>query len=110
MCSSDLVGEIRDETDKASPEIVKVKPNEWLVPGKKHVEEVNEKIPMKIPESGEYDTFSGYVLDVIGRIPREKEVIQIGNFTVVVKAMDGNRIREFIVRQQESSGGESAAA
>ena len=97
----EIVGEIVDETDKAEPQIVKVKNGEWLVPGKSEIEEVNEKIPMAIPDSKDYDTFSGYVLNTIERIPREKEQIAIGKFLVTVNAMDGNRIREYIVRQEK---------
>ena len=97
----EIVGEITDETDKAEPQIVKVKSGEWLVPGMSEIEEVNEKIPMAIPESKDYETFSGYVLNTIERIPREKEQIAIGKFLVTVNAMDGNRIREYIVRQEK---------
>jgi CBS domain containing-hemolysin-like protein len=95
----EIVGEISDETDKVEPHIVKVKSNEWIVLGKAHVDDVNKKIRMSIPESREYDTFSGYVLDEIGRIPKEKEELTIGNFSVNVKEMDGNRIREFIIKK-----------
>ena len=64
---------------------------------------------MDIPDSREYDTFSGYVLDQIGRIPQEKEQIPLGNFLITVKAMDGNRIREYIVRETEVSSSEEAS-
>ena len=97
----EIVGEIVDETDKAEPQIVKVKTGEWLVPGKSEIDEVNEKIPMAIPESKDYDTFSGYVLNTIERIPREKEQIAIGKFLVTVNAMEGNRISEYIVQQEK---------
>ncbi len=96
----ELVGEIVDETDKDEPQIVKVNPNEWIVPGKSDIEEVNEKIPMNIPDSADYDTFSGFILDNIERIPKENEEIMIGKFLVTVKEMDGNRVREYIVRQE----------
>ena len=96
----EIVGEIVDETDKDEPQIVRVKPNEWIVPGKSEIEDVNEKIPMNIPESREYDTFSGYILDTIERIPRENEEISVGKFLVTVKEMEGIRIREYLVRQQ----------
>lgn len=95
----EIVGEITDETDKDEPTIVKVKGNEWIVPGKSDIEEVNAKIPMNIPDSKDYDTFSGFVLNTIERIPREKEEIPIGKFMITVKEMDGNRIREYLVRQ-----------
>jgi len=96
----EIVGEIVDETDKDEPQIVKIKPNEWVVPGKSDIDEVNEKIPMRIPESKEYDTFSGYILDKIERIPQENEEIPVGKFLVTVKEMEGNRIREYLVSQQ----------
>jgi CBS domain containing-hemolysin-like protein len=102
----ELVGEIRDETDKEEPLIVKRKNKEWVVMGKSDIEEVNEAIGMNIPYSAEYDTFSGYVLEQIGRIPSEKEEYALGEFLVVVKAMDGNRIKEFIVRQIEKNPAE----
>jgi CBS domain containing-hemolysin-like protein len=41
------------------------------------------------------------VLNTIERIPREKEQIAIGKFLVTVNAMEGNRIREYIVRQEK---------
>ena len=96
----EIVGEITDETDRIEPRIIRVKGDEWIVPGKSDIEDVNEKIAMDIPESKDYDTFSGYILNKIERIPREKEEFSIGNFLVTVKQMDGNRIREYIVRQQ----------
>ena len=96
----ELVGEISDETDKIEPHITKLKNKEWLVLGKSDIDEVNEKIGMNIPESKEYDTFSGYVLHKIERIPEEKEEIFIGNFVATVKEMDGNRIKEYVVREK----------
>ncbi len=105
----EIVGEIIDETDKFEPHIVKLKSNEWRVLGKSEIDEVNETIEMDIPDTKEYDTFSGYVLDQIGRIPKEKEEIQLGDFVVTVIEMDGNRIKEYIVRQQEASPTEEAS-
>ena len=97
----EIVGEIIDETDTVEPHIIKTRPNEWRVLGKSEIDEVNETIKMEIPDSREYDTFSGYVLDQIGRIPEEKEEISLGNFLITVKEMEGNRISEYIVRQTE---------
>jgi CBS domain containing-hemolysin-like protein len=102
----ELVGEIRDETDKEERLITKRKNKEWSVIGKTDIEEVNEKIGMNIPDSVEYDTFSGYVLEQIGRIPSVNEEIILGDFTVIVHSMDGNRIKEYIVRQIETAPSE----
>lgn len=95
----EIVGEIADETDKDEPHIIKTKATEWIVLGKTEIEEVNQKIPMNIPESKEYDTFTGFVLDRIGRIPNENEDISIDSFMITVKEIDGIRIKTFLVRQ-----------
>ena len=93
----EIVGEIIDETDIIEPTIVNVAPGEWRVMGKTEIGEVNAKLQMNIPDTGTYDTFSGYVLNQTGRIPREEEEIPLGEFTVVVKAREGNRIIEYRV-------------
>jgi putative hemolysin len=97
----EIVGEIIDESDIFEPHIVKLNKDEWRVLGKSEIDEVNEKIQMSIPDSREYDTFSGYILDKIGRIPQEKEEISLGDYMVTVYEMDGNRIKEYIVKKQE---------
>jgi CBS domain containing-hemolysin-like protein len=97
----EIVGEIVDETDHFEPLIVKLGKNEWRVLGKTEIDDINEQLGLGVPDDGDYDTFSGYVLDVIGRIPQEKEEIVLDNFTVVVNAMEGNRIKEYLVRKTE---------
>ena len=97
----EIVGEIVDETDKVEPHIVKLNKNEWRVLGKSEIDDVNEKLEMDIPDTKEYDTFSGYILDQIGRIPQEKEDIRLGDFVVTVNQMDGTRIKEYIVKKIE---------
>ena len=72
----EIVGEIIDETDKFEAHIVKLAENEWMVLGKSEIDDVNEKLQMKIPDTKEYDTFSGYV--------------------------DGTRIKEYIVKKKEN--------
>jgi len=99
----EIVGEIRDETDKDEPHIVEMDNQTWIVLGKSEIEEVNEKIGIDIPDSKEYDTFSGFILDKIGRIPKEKEKIMFETFIITVKAMEGNRLREFIVKKDKNT-------
>jgi putative hemolysin len=97
----EIVGEIVDESDKEEPHIVKQKSGkEWRVLGMADIDEVNEIIGMDIPDSKDYDTFSGYVLNTIGRIPMEKEQIPIGTYMITVEEMDGNRVKKYSVKKQ----------
>jgi CBS domain containing-hemolysin-like protein len=95
----EIVGEIADETDKEEPHIVKRKAKEWIVLGKTDIDEINQKIPINIPDSKEYDTFSGYVLYKTGRIPEENEEILIDGFSITVMEVDGVRIKKYLIRQ-----------
>ena len=106
----ELVGEIRDETDKEEPLIVRRKNKDWIVLGKADIDEVNDVINMDIPDSAEYDTFSGYILEQIGRIPAENEKFTFRGFEVIVKSMDGNRIKEYIVRPAASAPAQEQSA
>jgi len=99
----EIVGEIIDETDKEEPHIVEQKGKEWRVLGMADIDEVNEIIGMEIPDSKDYDTFSGYILNTIGRIPMEKEQIPIGTYMVTVEEMDGNRVKKYSVKQQSQN-------
>jgi putative hemolysin len=94
----EIVGEISDETDREEPQIIQIQPGEWMVPGMSDIDEVNEHLDMGIPDLKDYDTFSGYVLNQIGRIPTEKEQLEVGGFQVIVEEMDGNRIKTYVVR------------
>ena len=95
-----LVGEIVDETDRETSQIIKIRDKEWLVLGKTHIEEVNENIGMEIKASRDYETFSGFILEAMGRIPNEKEKIHVDGFEVTVKERTENRITAFFVRQK----------
>ena len=95
----EIVGDITDESDKEEAHIVKLKAKEWIVLGKTDIDEINQKIPINIPDSKEYDTFSGYVLYTTGRIPQENEEILIDGFSITVKEIDGVRIKKYLIHQ-----------
>ena len=95
-----IVGDIVDETDIIKPPVVKIRNKEWLVLGAADIATVNAKINMNIPESPDYETFSGYILEQIGRIPREKEQIVIDKYIITVKEMEGHRIKALIVKRK----------
>ncbi|MFH2093948.1 MAG: hemolysin family protein [Pseudomonadota bacterium] len=96
----EIIGEIIDETDRLAPDIIRLKENKWLVTGKIDVDDLNKELDIKIPESMTYDTFSGFFLEQIGRIPAVGEFIIIDKWKATVKDMDGNRIQSFILTKE----------
>ena len=96
----EIIGEIIDETDRMAPDIVRLKGNKWFVAGKIDIDDLNKELGIEIPESSTYDTFSGFFLEQIGRIPKSGESIVVNNWMATVKDMDGNRIQSFIVKKE----------
>ncbi|MBU0971976.1 MAG: hemolysin family protein [Proteobacteria bacterium] len=96
----EIIGEIVDETDRMAPDIVKLKGNKWLVAGRIDIDDLNKEIGISIPESNSYDTFSGFFLEEIERIPKPGEFIKLDKWTITVKDMDHNRIQTFILENE----------
>lgn len=95
----EIVGEIMDETDKIDPNIRKAGANTWLVKGKADIDEVNEKLHMKL-KGEDYGTFSGFILKHTGKIPKEDEEIAYGNFILRIEELEGNRISKVMVEKK----------
>lgn len=92
----EIVGEIMDETDEVERTIIEIAPGrKWKIAGKTEIEEVEDAVGLDIPEDHEYETFSGYVLEHIGRIPAEKEVLHIDKYIITVDEVEGNRVSEY---------------
>lgn len=98
----EIIGEITDETDESVPDIIRLKGKKWLVAGKIDIDDLNRNVDIDIPDSSAYDTFSGFFLGQIGRIPKPGESIKMNQWHVTVKDMDGNRIQSFILQKESS--------
>jgi CBS domain containing-hemolysin-like protein len=69
----EIVGEIRDEHDKA--DIVREADNSYVVPGNMDVDRLDELFGIR-PEGREAATVAGLVSELAGRIPQKGEVIE----------------------------------
>ena len=90
----ELVGNIFDEYDDEETEIRKIDDNTYMIEGSATLYEINRLFDVEIPE-GDYETLSGYLLDLLGRIPEEKEniVVEDENLTYKVEEMEDKRIK-----------------
>lgn len=80
----EIVGEIYDEYDEVKMVYEKIDENTYVLNGGMSVSEVEKVLDISIPE-GDYDTISGYLIEELGRIPKEKEKPVIETPSVVYK-------------------------
>lgn len=68
----EIVGDIKDEYDNNDADIRKLDDSTYLVKGILSLEEVNKAFKLKL-ESENYDTIGGFLIDIMGTIPKENE-------------------------------------
>jgi len=81
----ELVGEIQDEYDDEKPPVDKKSETEYVVNATANINDVNDLLPIALPESPNYDTISGLLNYIYGRIPavNEKRNFAGYEFTIV---------------------------
>ncbi len=109
----ELVGDLPDEFDRsASPSVVRIDASRFLVDGSCAVPEVRDETGAPIPD-GEYVTLGGYLLDVLGHIPVEGEVVERDGWRYRVTRMDRRRIAKVVVEARSdniAAGGRASRA
>lgn len=86
----ELVGEIWDEHDEVTHEIQKITETEYLVSGSANVENLFEIL--EIEEEFKVLTVSGWIMDVLGRVPEKDDHFEYKNLQVTVLEMDDKRV------------------
>jgi CBS domain containing-hemolysin-like protein len=71
----EIVGDVRDEHDDATPDVVAAG-NGWQLSGLLRIDEVAAATGYHAPE-GEYETIGGLVLEQLGRIPVSGDEVQL---------------------------------
>jgi putative hemolysin len=103
-----IVGEIRDEHASAEA-LVRVLPGGAIeADGSVPVHELNDEHGLRLPESTTYVTVAGLILERLGVLPRERDAVQVGPYTLTVLSVDSRRVSR--VRIDRSDFNEEAAA
>lgn len=87
-----IVGEIRDEHDE-NLELVKVLADGALeVDGSVPVHQINSDHDLALPESSDYVTVGGLIMERLGAMPREGDFVQVSPYRITVLALTRHRI------------------
>ncbi|MEN9971273.1 MAG: hypothetical protein RL146_574 [Actinomycetota bacterium] len=88
----ELVGELGDEHDRAKLEITGGKDQSYSFPGMYRPDELLEKLAIKVPEDGSYETVAGYLMARLGRVAAVGDEVEIDGGVLRVERMDGRRV------------------
>ncbi len=89
----ELVGEIQDEHDGRLEELVVGKENNiYIIKGSAPIKHINRRLPLGLPEKGEYTTIAGFFLDEFGQIPKENDRLEYKDSQFIVERMNKRQI------------------
>jgi len=81
-----IVGEIEDEYDTEPSPIKAEKPGVWRVEARTAVARLNSELELGLPESEDYETIAGLLIERFRKIPDRGETLAIGGVVVEVLA------------------------
>jgi CBS domain containing-hemolysin-like protein len=102
----EIVGELEDELTKARKSFEPVGENSFQIDGGMKVEDANEKLELGVPE-GSYETVAGFVLNLLGHIPKEGEQLRYEKLKMAVTAMKGLKIEKILVTKEKDAAATS---
>jgi CBS domain containing-hemolysin-like protein len=97
----EIVGEIRDEYDVESEQIVDEGHGRFVFSGKVNVDEVAERLHVQIEREG-FETLGGYLLAHLGRVPTVGERFDLDGLTVEILEAERRRISKARISRLEA--------
>ncbi|MFO7317011.1 MAG: hemolysin family protein [Bacilli bacterium] len=92
----EIVGEIHSETHEEEKEIQKIAPNQYLIKGITHLYKIEDELGIHLP-SEDFDTLNGFLLEQLGRYPKQNKVIEYENLRFQILEFEQNRIEMVIL-------------
>jgi len=98
----ELVGEIQDEFDLETPEIVQLSGGLYSVAGSTLVEDLEQALGVEFSERDE-DTVAGIVLSELGRRPVSGDIVRLGPLELRVTEVRGNHVHALEVSRTDGT-------
>ena len=98
----EIVGTVGDELSLAEKDYEVINANTFQVDGSMRIEEANEELELGFPE-GDYETVAGFILYLLGRIPRSNEQLRYKRIKIVITEMRGMKIEKILITKESRS-------
>ena len=96
----EIIGDVRDELSVLDREFEIINDTTFQIGGSMRIEDVNAEINLGFPE-GDYETVAGFILKLLGHIPRTGEQIKFKDLKLEITHMDDLKIEEILVTKEK---------
>jgi putative hemolysin len=95
----EIVGEIREEGEPTPSYVTRLAEGAYVVDAAAPVRDVREALGLPIPDSPDYTTVAGFVMDTLQKVPTPGASATVGGHLWTVVDMDGPRITKVKVQR-----------
>ena len=104
----EIVGPVGDELAEAEKEYESINEYTFQIDGGMRIEEANEELGLKLPE-GDYETVAGFILHLMGHIPKQGKQLKYKGLKIVITKMKGHKIEEILLTKEKKKKDASAS-
>ncbi|MGD9115775.1 MAG: hemolysin family protein [Dehalococcoidia bacterium] len=97
----EIVGPVGDELAEIEKEYESIDEHTFQIDGGMRVDEANEEMELNLPDSEDYETVAGFVLDLLGHIPKEGERLKYKQMKIVITEMRGMKIEKIRLTKEK---------
>ena len=98
----EIVGEVGDELAKVEKDYEAINDYTFQIDGSMRIEEANEEMELELPE-GDYETVAGFILNLLGHIPKRGEQLRYRGLKIVITKMRGLKIEEVLLTKEKKT-------
>ena len=98
----ELVGEIWDEHDEVVEEMQRLDDGSYRIVCSAAIDDLAELFDVETDPESDITTVSGWVMECLGRIPKEGDSFTADGLAVTVTKTDARRVLEIVVRKEET--------
>ncbi len=96
----EIVGPVGDELAAVEKEYERIDAYTFQVDGSMRIEEANEEMELQLPE-GDYETVAGFILSLLGYIPKTGEQLKYKDMKLAITEMHGLKIERILLTKEK---------
>jgi len=101
----EIVGEVGDEFAGVEKDYEIINDYTFQIDGSMRIDEANEEMELGLPEGEDYETVAGFILSLLGHIPKSNEQLRYRDMKVVITEMRGLKIEKVLLTRERHAAG-----
>ncbi|MFC2007594.1 HlyC/CorC family transporter [Chloroflexota bacterium] len=99
----EIVGEVGDELAGIEKDYEIINDYTFQIDGSMRIEEANEEMELDLPEGEAYETVAGFILSLLGHIPKRNEQLRYRGLKIVITEMKGQKIEKILLTKERQA-------